>query len=186
MPEALDLFRQVAGALAYVHAKGVRHCDLKPGNILLDARGRALVADFGQAHLASDLSPGLGTFFYMAPEQADLSTLHPRHPLGRLRPRRLFYAMVTGQPPHEDADHAQTLNGTAQPGAASCSNIATGSPTRRPCQAASPGSRAWTAGWPTSSTAAWKSTRTIGLRDAGAVLTELRAPGTAPAAAGRC
>src|SRR5208337_3643069 len=68
--EALTLFRQITYALAYVHAKGVRHCDLKPGNILLDVRDRPLVGDFGQAHLASDLSPALGTFFYMAPEQA--------------------------------------------------------------------------------------------------------------------
>src|SRR5262249_29202919 len=36
LAEALSIFRQVAEALAYVHAKGIRHCDLKPGNILLD------------------------------------------------------------------------------------------------------------------------------------------------------
>src|SRR5262245_61177859 len=57
--EALEIFREMAEALAYVHAKGVRHCDLKPGNILLDARGRARIADFGQAHLSSDAWPAL-------------------------------------------------------------------------------------------------------------------------------
>src|SRR5262249_23233527 len=57
VPEALTIFCRVAEALAYLHVKGVRHCDLKPGNVLLDARGRALVADFGQAHLSSDASP---------------------------------------------------------------------------------------------------------------------------------
>lgn len=70
--EALRLFRRITDALAYVHAKGIRHCDLKPGNILLDARGEPLIADFGQAHLADDARPTLGTYFYMAPEQADL------------------------------------------------------------------------------------------------------------------
>src|SRR5262249_19823692 len=55
VPEALQIFRETAGALAYVHAKGIIHCDLKPGNVLRDARGKALLADFGQAHLASDL-----------------------------------------------------------------------------------------------------------------------------------
>jgi hypothetical protein len=107
--EALPLFRQVTAALAYVHAKGVRHCDLKPGNVLLDARGRALVADFGQAHIASDASPALGTFFYMAPEQADLAntiadTRWDVYGLGAL-----FYAMLTGSPPREHPEIREEL-----------------------------------------------------------------------------
>ncbi len=111
--QALAIFRRTAEALAYVHAKGVRHCDLKPGNVLLDAVDRPLLADFGQAHLASDLSPALGTFFYMAPEQA---TLEPGpadarwdvYSLGAL-----MYALVTGKPPHEDRELLQTLQHTS-------------------------------------------------------------------------
>src|SRR5262249_48600282 len=75
--EALRVSREAASALTYVHAKGIIHCDLKPGNVLRDARGRALLADFGQAHLASDLTPALGTFFFMAPEQADFDARIP-------------------------------------------------------------------------------------------------------------
>jgi hypothetical protein len=100
--EALRLGTQVTRALAYVHAKGVRHCDLKPGNVLLDAVGRALVGDFGQAHLASDLSPALGTFFYMAPEQADLRQTIPDTRWDVYGLGALFYAMLTGQPPRSD------------------------------------------------------------------------------------
>ncbi len=112
--EALATFGQIAAALAYVHAKGVRHCDLKPGNILLDVRDRALVADFGQAHLASDMSPALGTFFYMAPEQATLEntiadTRWDVYGLGAL-----FYAMVVGRPPHEDQGMRATIASTGQ------------------------------------------------------------------------
>jgi serine/threonine protein kinase len=102
--EALEIFRQMTEALAYVHAKGVRHCDLKPGNILLDARGRARIADFGQAHLSSDASPALGTFFYMAPEQADLAKQIPDTRWDVYGLGALFYTMVTGRPPREHAD----------------------------------------------------------------------------------
>src|SRR5208337_469663 len=75
--EALPMFRRIVEAMAYVHAKGIRHCDLKPANILIDKRGRPRVADFGQAHFASDMSPALGTFFYMAPEQAQITAQEP-------------------------------------------------------------------------------------------------------------
>ncbi len=113
LPEALRLFRQVTEALAYVHAKGIRHCDLKPGNVLLDARGRALVADFGQAHLSSDASPALGTFYYMAPEQADLENPIPDTRWDVYGLGALFYHMVTGQPPREDPNLHDTLAASA-------------------------------------------------------------------------
>jgi hypothetical protein len=114
LPEALALFRQVAEALAYVHAKGIRHCDLKPGNVLLDARGRAVIADFGQAHFSSDASPALGTFFYMAPEQADLSRQIPDTRWDVYGLGALFYALLTGHPPREDEDFRRQLEGTAE------------------------------------------------------------------------
>ena len=100
--EALEVFHDAAKALAYVHAKGIIHCDLKPGNVLRDARGRTLLADFGQAHLASDLTPALGTFFYMAPEQADLAASIPDTRWDVYALGALFYAMVTGRPPREN------------------------------------------------------------------------------------
>ena len=112
--EALDLFRQVTVALDYVHAKGVRHCDLKPANILLDARGRALIADFGQAHLSSDASPVLGTFFYMAPEQADLDHQIPDTRWDVYGLGALFYAMVTGRPPRENPELRAKMQATAE------------------------------------------------------------------------
>jgi hypothetical protein len=114
LPEALALFRQVAEALAYVHAKGIRHCDLKPGNILLDARGRALIADFGQAHFSDDASPALGTFFYMAPEQADLGRQIPDTRWDVYGLGALFYAMLTGHPPRQDETLRRQLEATAE------------------------------------------------------------------------
>jgi serine/threonine protein kinase len=107
--EALRLFEQAAAALAYVHAKGVRHCDLKPGNLLLDVRDNVLVADFGQAHLGTDASPALGTLFYMAPEQATLEHQMPDTRWDVYALGAVFYRMVTGRAPRHDSSTEKVL-----------------------------------------------------------------------------
>jgi hypothetical protein len=114
LTESLRIFREVVQALAYVHAHGVRHCDLKPGNILLDALGRPLVADFGQAHLSNDATPALGTFFYMAPEQADLGHKIPDTRWDVYGLGALLYAMLTGEPPRKDPALSGELSGTVE------------------------------------------------------------------------
>src|SRR6185312_74284 len=75
--EAARVMREVEGALAYAHGRGIIHRDVKPDNILLEAgTGRALVTDFGIAHGGRDASaardPGkvMGTAHFMSPEQA--------------------------------------------------------------------------------------------------------------------
>lgn len=49
--QAVRLLRRVADALAYAHARGVVHCDVKPANIFLDRAGRPKLLDFGIARL---------------------------------------------------------------------------------------------------------------------------------------
>ncbi len=63
---------KLAEALAYAHVRGILHCDIKPGNILLTPYGRPMLADFNVAfdrsrHTAEGTRYG-GTLAYMAPE----------------------------------------------------------------------------------------------------------------------
>ena len=67
------VLREVAWALAYSHAQGLVHRDVKPDNILIEfSTGRALVADFGIAAATGDVTGDgvAGTPEFMSPEQA--------------------------------------------------------------------------------------------------------------------
>jgi hypothetical protein len=110
--EALRLVTAIAGALAFVHAKGIRHCDLKPGNVLLNQHDQPLIADFGQAILSDDAVPALGTFFYMAPEQAEPGMQIPDTRWDVYGLGAIAYALLTGQPPHRDDTLSDELKRT--------------------------------------------------------------------------
>ena len=65
--------RQVAAGLAFAHARGIIHRDVKPSNLLLDTEGVVWIADFGLAKASDDgltqTGDILGTIRYMAPER---------------------------------------------------------------------------------------------------------------------
>ena len=115
--EALPLIRQIAEALTAVHAAGVVHCDLKPGNIMLvpvenQECPRAVVTDFGLARRFPDLAPNGefttylvsadGTPDYMSPEQVMGLPLTPKSDIYALG--LLTYQMLTGALPFPGSD----------------------------------------------------------------------------------
>jgi len=98
---ALEVCGQVAGALDEAHARGLVHRDVKPANVLLDARG-AYLTDFGLVHgtpTGGISRPGdlVGTIHYVAPEQIQgtrLSGAADEYALASM----LFHCL-TGEPP---------------------------------------------------------------------------------------
>jgi hypothetical protein len=98
------VLRDIAEALAFAHAHGVVHRDVKPENVFLDATsGRALLSDFGIAHsedfdsrLTMD-GAAIGTPAYMAPEQIDGAPANARSDLYSLG--LVGWEMLTGERP---------------------------------------------------------------------------------------
>jgi serine/threonine protein kinase/Tfp pilus assembly protein PilF len=105
--EAVQIAREVAGALDFAHQRGVIHRDVKPENILL-AAGEAVLADFGIAKAAADAGEerltktgvSLGTPAYASPEQAagerDLDGRSDLYSLGCV-----LYEMLAGETPFD-------------------------------------------------------------------------------------
>jgi serine/threonine protein kinase len=106
--EAVRLTRGAAEGVAYAHAHGILHRDLKPHNVLVDPEGRPRVTDFGLVRRLGEsdqlTAEGqvLGTPSYMAPEQArgDQAAYGPATDVYGLG--AVLYHLLTGRPPFEN------------------------------------------------------------------------------------
>ena len=102
---ALQMIRQVLGALEYAHRFGIVHRDIKPGNILLPTPDWPMLADFGIAKLLHEneqlTMTGfiIGTAAYMSPEQASGQPLDGRTDLYALG--IVLYELLTGRLPFQ-------------------------------------------------------------------------------------
>ncbi len=102
--EALGFASQIARALAAMHAEGILHRDLKPGNVMLRMDEQIALIDFGLAKHAAlalevtDAGTIFGTPHYMSPEQGHAQELDARSDLYSLGV--VLYEMLTGQKPY--------------------------------------------------------------------------------------
>ncbi|MGA8706939.1 MAG: protein kinase [Steroidobacteraceae bacterium] len=102
--EALGYASQIARSLSALHAAGILHRDLKPGNVMLRMDGQIALIDFGLAkHEAldydiTDTGMIFGTPHYMSPEQGHGQDLDPRSDLYSLGV--MLFEMLTGRKPY--------------------------------------------------------------------------------------
>jgi len=102
----IRIFRQAAEGLKAAHDQGVVHRDLKPQNIMLDAKDHVFLTDFGLAKSAeqsgmTQTGAVIGTPFYMSPEQVKGETVGPRSDIYALGV--ILYQMAAGAVPFTGA-----------------------------------------------------------------------------------
>jgi serine/threonine protein kinase len=113
--KAAELTAKLARTLNYAHQHGVLHRDVKPGNILIDAKGEPHLTDFGLARLVEKESTLtrtleiLGTPSYMAPEQAVGNNAQVTHATDVYGLGAVLYQLLTGHPPFAGGTTYETV-----------------------------------------------------------------------------
>lgn len=113
--DAARLFAQALRALDYMHRQGVFHCDLKPGNILVNAKGELKIIDFDVAVRGT---PAIGgTPSYCAPELLTGDEARPDAKSDLFSLGATFYHCLTRQKPYQARSFSELIvaHGTQRP-----------------------------------------------------------------------
>jgi TolB-like protein/predicted Ser/Thr protein kinase len=112
---AAELIAKLARTVSYAHEHGILHRDIKPGNILIDAKGEPHLTDFGLARLIETESTVtrtmevLGTPSYMAPEQAVGNNARVTSATDIYGLGAVLYQLLTGHPPFAGGTTYETV-----------------------------------------------------------------------------
>src|SRR5436190_4431932 len=112
---AAEVIATLARTSHYAHERGVLHRDIKPGNILIDAKGEPHLTDFGLARLVETESTitrtteALGTPSYMAPEQAKGNNTQLTNATDVYGLGAVLYHLLTGHPPFAGGTSYETI-----------------------------------------------------------------------------
>jgi serine/threonine protein kinase len=116
IPETLIYLKALSAALGYAHVSGVVHCDVKPGNVLIDQSGNIYLTDFGVARHSESTTTSVGvagTPAYMAPEQIRGEKVSPATDVYALG--IMVFELLAGRRPFRGAETSterggQTIN----------------------------------------------------------------------------
>lgn len=111
----LKVMQPICAALHYAHRQGFVHCDIKPGNILINKAGHIFLSDFGIARVTDSATAtmvGAGTPAYMAPEQARGEDVVPQTDIYALGV--MLYEMLTNGERPFVGEHAEITGSTSE------------------------------------------------------------------------
>jgi eukaryotic-like serine/threonine-protein kinase len=101
VPELAQLGLHLCSAIRYLHGHGILHLDLKPSNVIAEC-GRAKLIDLSVARPPGPAHAGIGTHYYLSPEQAGGGDLGPAADVWGIGV--VLFEAATGEPAFDDPD----------------------------------------------------------------------------------
>lgn len=108
--EVAHLGLQLGSAIRYLHSLGILHLDLKPANVVAEA-GRVKLIDLSLARAPGQVPAGVGTWCYLAPEQASDGFVGPPADVWGIG--TVLFEAATGQPAFDDPDAEEPSDSSA-------------------------------------------------------------------------
>jgi eukaryotic-like serine/threonine-protein kinase len=99
--ELAQLGLHLCSAIRYLHGHGILHLDLKPSNVIAEC-GRAKLIDLSVARPPGPAHAGIGTHYYLSPEQARGGDLGPPADVWGIG--AVLFEAATGEPAFDDPD----------------------------------------------------------------------------------